>query len=124
LRGASAAEKVLQQEADKDIRVFVVWEPVLGTDWWAPSTATLRRVSDGRVRQYWDKGRLLSKAMGETGKKSIVWDRVIVYGRGVRWSETTPPKAVVSIGPVVDVVDGFVAGLHQALSENAVGAPR
>lgn len=104
--------------------MFVVWEPVLATDWRAPSTPTLRRISDGRARQYWDNGRLLSKALGETGKKSIVWDQVIVYSRGVIWSEAAPPKAVVRVGPVVDVVDQFVEGLHQALDSNAVGAAR
>jgi hypothetical protein len=114
----------LRQEAGRDIRVFVVWEPVLATDWRAPSTATLRRVSDQRAQQYWDEGRLLSKALGETGKKSIVWDRVIVYQRGATWSETAPPKPVVSVGPVVDVVDEFVGGLHQALGDRAVGATR
>ena len=104
--------------------MFVVWEPVLATDWRAPSTATLRRISDGRARQYWDNSRLLSKAMGETGKRSIVWDRVIVYERGVIWSQASPPKAVLTVGPVVDVVDQFVEGLHQALGSNAVGATR
>ena len=102
--------------------MFVVWEPVLPTDWRAPSTATLRRVSDGRAQQYWDKGRLLSKAMGETDKESIVWDQVIVYDRGVTWSEVSPPKSVVAVGPVVDVVQEFVNGLHQALDGNTVGA--
>jgi hypothetical protein len=114
----------LQQEAGKDIRVFVVWEPVLATDWRAPSTATLRRISDARARQYWDNSRQLSKAMGETGRKSIVWDQVIVYGRGVIWSEAAPPQAVVRVGPVADIVDQFVEGLHQALASNAVGATR
>ena len=109
----------MQQEAGKDIRAFVVWEPVLATDWRAPSTATLRRVSDRRTRQYWDQSRLLSKAMGETGNKSIVWDQVLVYGRGVIWSEAAPPKAIVKVGPVVDVVDEFVDGLHQALAGSA-----
>lgn len=104
--------------------MFVVWEPVLATDWRAPSTLTLRRISDGRARQYWDNGRLLSKAMGETGRKSVVWDQVIVYSRGVIWSETAPPKAVVRVGPVVDVVDQFVEGLHQALGSYAVPAAR
>ena len=114
----------MQQEAGQDIRVFVVWEPVLATDWGPPSTATLRRLSDARVRQYWDKGRLLSKAMGETGRKSVVWDRVIVYDRGVAWSDGAPPKAVVSAGPVVDVIDEFVSGLHQVLASNVIGANR
>lgn len=114
----------MQREAGKDIRVFVVWEPVLATDWRAPSTATLRRVSDQRARQYWDEGRLLSKAMGETGKKSIIWDQVLVYGRGITWSETEPPKAILRVGPVVDVIDEFVDGLHHALIGDTVGATR
>ena len=104
--------------------MFVVWEPVLATDWRAPSTLTLKRISDGRARQYWDSGRLLSKAMGETGRKSVVWDQVIVYSRGVIWSEAVLPQAVVRVGPVVDVVDQFVEGLHQALGSNAVSAAR
>jgi hypothetical protein len=62
--------------------------------------------------------------MGETDRKSIVWDQVIVYGRGVTWSQAAPPKAVVRVGPVVDVVDQFVEGLHQALGSNAVGVTR
>jgi hypothetical protein len=57
--------------------------------------------------------------MGETGKKSIVWDQVLVYGRGVTWSEAAPPKAIVRVGPVVDVVDKFVDGLNRALGGNA-----
>ena len=97
--------------------MFVVWEPVLPTDWLRPSTATLGRMADGRVQQYWDRGRLLSKALGETNKKSIVWDQVMVYKRGAAWTETAPPQPVVSVGPVVDVVDQLVAGLHQALTE-------
>jgi hypothetical protein len=114
----------LQQEAGKNIRVFVVWEPVLATDWQAPSSAALSRISDKRVRQYWDSGRLLSKAMGETGRKSVVWDQVIVYERGVIWSEAAPPRAVVRVGPVVKVVGQFVEGLHQALGTSTAGATR
>ena len=124
MRGASAIQQVLQRETGKDIRVFVLWEPVLLTDWLAPSTATLKRISDRRTHQYWDKGRLVSKAMGETDKKSIVWDQVIVYGRGVSWSEVAPPKPVVAVGPVFDVVDQFVAALHQALGGNTASATK
>lgn len=105
----------MKTEQNEDIRVFVVWEPVLPTDWLAPSTTTLGRVADVRARQYWDRGRLLSKAMGETGRRSIVWDRVLVYDRGVTWSNT-PPAAAVSAGPVVDAADQFAAGLGKALA--------
>ena len=124
MRGASAIQQVLQRETGKDIRVFVLWEPVLPTDWLAPSTATLERMSDRRTQQYWDKGRLLSKALGETDKKSIVWDQVIVYGRGVSWSEVALPKPVVTVGPVFDVVDQFGAAIHQAFGGNTASASK
>jgi hypothetical protein len=107
---------VLEQESSKDIHVFVVWEPVLPTDWMAPSTGTLKRVSDSRAQQYWDRGRLLSKALGETDKNSIVWDQVLVYGRSVVWGDAMP-KPLISVGPVKDVVSEFTAALHQAVTQ-------
>lgn len=96
------------------MRVFVVWEPVLTTDWMAPSTATLRRVPDIQAQQYWDKDRLLSKAMGEQDKSSIVWDRVAVYPPGLTWGEGAPPQASFEKGPVVRVLPAFTAALEQA----------
>jgi hypothetical protein len=71
LQGASALEKVLSEQRDPRIRVFVVWEPVLPTDLGAPSTMTLRRVSDLRVSQYWDKEHLVSRLLGERDHRSV-----------------------------------------------------
>lgn len=107
---------MLKEETSKDIRVFVVWEPVLPTDWMAPSTATLKRVSDSRAQQYWDKGRLLSKALGETDKDSIVWDQVLVYGRSMTWGDALS-KPLISVGPVKDVVPEFTTTLRQAVTQ-------
>ena len=98
--------------------MLVVWEPVLPTDWMAPSTSTLKRISDGRAQQYWDKGRLLSKALGETDKHSIVWDQVLVYQRGVTWTDAAAaPKPLSSAGPVRDVIPEFTAALLKALGQ-------
>ena len=44
-------------------RVFVIWQPVLPTDWSAASTAALRRVSDLRATHFWDKDRLVSHSI-------------------------------------------------------------
>ena len=96
------------------MRVFVVWEPVLATDWMAPSTATLGRVPDAGVQQYWDNDRLLSKAMGEQDRSSIVWDRVAVYPPGFMWGEGAPPQPSFEQGPVVRVLPAFTAALEQA----------
>ena len=96
----------------------MIWEPVLPIDFMAPSTRTLGRISDTRARQYWDKGRLLSKAMGETDGNSIVWDRILVYPRGTVWGEG-PPAHLFADGTVVDVIPEFKAALTKALQEPA-----
>jgi len=50
-----------------------VWEPVLPTDWGAPSTSALKRIDGPPTFQFWDKERLLSHRMGEHDKDSIVF---------------------------------------------------
>ena len=87
-------QQVLEKQRDMGIRVFVIWEPVLLTDWAAPSTASLARVPDSRVQQYWDRGRLLSRAMGEKDKSSIAWDYVTVYAPGAIWNSTSPSRSI------------------------------
>src|SRR5437016_6149376 len=104
LQGASAVERILREFTGKQIRAFIVWEPVLPTDWGAPSSRALHRISDLRAAQFWDKQRLISHSMGEQDRNTIVWDRIIVYGRDATWNGN-PPEAVFSDGPVVKVLD-------------------
>lgn len=114
LQGASAVQRVLEQEGNGRVTVFAVWEPVLSTDWGAPSGAALRRLGDQRVRQYWDPDRLLSKAMGETDRASVVWDRVLLYPARQAWEQSAPPRAFFEDGPVIRVVAKFTGALKQA----------
>jgi hypothetical protein len=118
LQGASAIEKILQEERDPNIRVFVVWEPVLPTDLGAPSTATLRRISDRRASQYWDKEHLISRLLGERDRSSVVWDYVAVYRPGTLW-DSVPPGPLYSHVPVVRGVDGTKDAVRQALQQLA-----
>lgn len=85
--------------------MFVIWEPVLPTDLSAPSSASLHRLSDVRVRQYWDPERLLFHTMGERDMSSVVWDYVAIYKPGDTWAEA-PPKPVFEARPVVRAMDG------------------
>jgi hypothetical protein len=101
------------------VRVFVIWEPVLPTDWSSPSTAALRRVSDARATQFWDKGRLISRSMGEHDRRSVVWDYIAVYRPGEVW-EDRPPEALYHGGPVVRVTEPARAALGRALAEKPV----
>src|SRR5258708_30563775 len=91
MRGASALESLLETQTDSHLRVFVIWEPVLATDLSAPSTITLRRIHDARVKQYWDRNRVLSHAMGEHDRPSVVWDYVAVYKPEQIWTDVPPP---------------------------------
>ena len=104
---------MLKEFPGKRVHAFVVWEPVLPTDWGAPSTAALNRISDGRVTQYWDKDRLVSKSMGEHDKKSIVWDRIAVYAPGATWHQE---PSLFTGGPVVKVLEPAREAITKALS--------
>jgi hypothetical protein len=100
-------------------RIFVVWEPVLLSDWSSPSTATLGRIPDAQAAQFWDKKRLISHSMGEHDRHSIVWDYIAVYPRGAVW-EARPPEPLYSGGPVVRVIDEARSALSRALNEAQV----
>ena len=101
--------------AAKPVRIFVVWEPVLFTDWSSPSTATLGRITGAQAIQFWDKGRLISHSMGEHDRRSIVWDYIAVYPQGAVW-EASPPEPLYSGGPVVRVIDKARSALSHALN--------
>ena len=112
MRGASAIQSVLEQVHDSGLRAFIVWEPVLLTDWATPSTSTLSRVRDARAVQFWDRGRLLSKALGgpehfsrsdpmnriQFNMHDVIWDFVAIYPPGTDRPSFTG-------APVVSVVD-------------------
>jgi hypothetical protein len=105
--------------AGKQVRTFVVWEPVLFTDWSSPSTATLARISVTRAAQFWDKGRVISQSMGEHDRGSIVWDYIAVYPVGAVWDQS-PPQPLYSGGPVIQVIDETRTALAHALKGDQV----
>jgi len=116
LQGASAFQKLLDEQREEKIRVFVIWEPVLPTDLAAPSTMTLKRINDSRASQYWDKEHLVSKSIGE--EDSAVWDYVAVYPRGKLWDKG-PPAPIYSHVPVVRAIDDTRQAIVKLLPQNA-----
>lgn len=105
MQGASATGQLLREIDSKDVRVFVIWEPVLATDFAAPSTAALARIPDPRTAQYWDRKRDLSHLLGEHDRSTVVWDYIAVYAPKTPWQDA-PPKPVYSDHPVRDVIGG------------------
>lgn len=121
MQGASATERLLSEINGKDVRVFVVWEPVLATDLAAPSTAALARLPDPRVTQYWDRGRALSHLMGEQNRATVVWDYIAVYEPGTLWKDT-PPKPIYADHPVLDVIGRAKEAIRRLSSGGAISA--
>jgi hypothetical protein len=121
-------ESVLKQESDPRIRVFVIWEPILPTDYYSPGTAVLARLSDTRAAQYWDANHLFAEQLGRElradpthpqpkccTRKGIQWDEVAVYDRSAQWGEQLP-RAVFLNGPVVHAPD-FAKVVRELLSQ-------
>jgi hypothetical protein len=126
LRGASAAEQILQHNADQNLRVLVVWEPILPTDWRAPSWSTLRRIPDTRARQFWDPNHLVAQELSRIAKeklgqlqpacclqKGFFWDEAIVYRPQSKWKDEATPAFM--NGPVIKIAAGL---------QSALGAPQ
>jgi hypothetical protein len=101
--------------------VFAVWEPMLPTDLSAPTTGTLARLSDSRVRQYWDADHLLAKQLAHYARspqpepdcctrQDVLWDLMAIYPRGGQWTDKTPIASVFN-GPIVDVIDALTKAL-------------
>jgi hypothetical protein len=103
------------------VRVFVVWEPILSTDWSPPSTFALHRITDGRAQQYWDPNHLVATTLAADRRapqpteecceqSGILWDLVAVYPRGAMWTDRMP-TAVLFNGTVVDVKTDIEASI-------------
>lgn len=118
LQGASAIQKLLDKQHDPKIRVFIIWEPVLPTDFGAPSTATLHRASDTRVSQYWDKEHIVSRSLGERDRNSVVWDYIAVYQPGKLWDKA-PPEPSYSRAPVIHGIDEARDAVNKLLAPSA-----
>ena len=124
LRGASAIQKLLDSQPDPQLRVFVIWEPVIVTDVAPPTSGTLARVHDARAAQFWDEDRVVSAEIVRSVRNdpgryrfteplyedTIVWDTVLLIPPGARW-ETAFPVPVYYGYPVVQEIDGLIAAL-------------
>jgi hypothetical protein len=104
----------LAKHRESSLTVFAVWEPILATDWSAPGVMALRRLSDRRVRQYWDPNHLVAAAIkkAETAgalhpncceRGGFPWDMAAAYAPGAQWGEI-PPEPVFVNGPVVNSI--------------------
>jgi len=125
LRGASAIENLLTSNSDPKLRVLVVWEPILSTDFRPPGRSVLARISDKRAKQFWDPEHAVAQELGRIAKerpggpepaccvsKGFHWDEAIVYAPGSQWKQM--PPAVFWNGPVVREMTGIEKAIHRS----------
>jgi hypothetical protein len=104
MRGARwVRENVLDQKSNPNLRVFVVWMPMLATD--ARDQIDHELLRGRRVRQYWDGERLVGTHLADIdlaglGYAGIVWDAFFVFGPDGSWADR-PSGLVASGAPVV-----------------------
>jgi hypothetical protein len=114
----------LTRHPERKIRVLVVWEPILATDWKPPGANTMARIPDQRARQFWDAKHVVASALSSMVKQKLrqpepsccvqngfYWDAAILYAPRAHWSDE--PISLFWSGPVVRIIPG----LEKALGE-------
>jgi hypothetical protein len=122
VRGSSALQQVFEKRPTLKVEVLAVWLPVVATDIAPPTKRVLARLSDARVKQFWDPKHYLSDAIKSAsaadpkwvrpedrelyGGDDVVWDFVAVFPIGARWEKMIPPPDFYGF-PVVEAIDGL-----------------
>jgi hypothetical protein len=111
----------LAGESDPNLRVLVVWEPILPADWRAPGRSVLARIPDPRARQFWDPQHFvaleIARRAATAGKSppaccfnnGFQWDEALLYAPGASWQSA--PAAVYWAGPVWKSINGLKPAL-------------
>ena len=99
---------MLKENHSDHLRVFVVWEPILPSDWFPPSRFVQHRIRDPRAIQFWDKNHLVSKQLranlseaqaARCSHSKILWDVAAVFPKDAKWGSAP----IFFDGPVVRV---------------------
>ena len=113
----------MKRNPSAKVSAFVVWEPILVTDWKKPGGSVLRRITDSRVKQVWDSQHLIAKQLAKDAhapqpepecctRDGILWDLVTVYAPDATWTDRMPP-AVLFNGAVVHLEDEIEATIRK-----------
>ena len=87
-------ETTLAKVNDPNLRVYVVWTPILPPDFEFTVKRATTRVPDARASHFWDGGAKMSTDYARvlhlsSGRKA--WDVYFVYGREAEWRDVPPP---------------------------------
>jgi len=87
-------DDVIARIDDERLVAYVVWEPIMEADTERAAREATALLPDDRVVNYWvrsdDVGKLFQSPVDLTSEPA--WDVYLVYERGVRWSDASPPR--------------------------------
>jgi hypothetical protein len=85
-------------EAFDDVKVHIIWTPVLAKDSYAAAVAVRDLIPDPRATHYWDADRSLGlsytkSVMLPEDNNELAWDVYFIYEQGTRWRGSPPVPA-------------------------------
>jgi hypothetical protein len=94
LRGASEVQsKVLDKIKDPDLRVYVVYLPILAGDQERSVPSATKQIPDGRVSYFWDGkgelGQVYSRVL-QIPEGKTAWDVYLAFDSNPEWKESAP----------------------------------
>jgi hypothetical protein len=85
-------DDVLAKYPDRDLRVFVIWLPMLRTD--ARSEWPRNEIVDPRALHFWDPGRAVGATLAARDDlkrwRPVAWDIWAMYPPGTMWRDGAP----------------------------------
>ncbi len=98
LHGAYDVGQILGELPDADVKVFVLWSPILSGDTKFAALKAAGYLPDRRASHFWDVWKFglnhYTSSLGYPEGKQA-WDIFVLYSAGERWSEASAPKPVV-----------------------------
>jgi len=92
---------VLDQIANPDLKVYVVWEPVFPSDSEKASYEASRLVSDPRIQQFWSNSRFTGHSFGKLSgvQDKSLWNSFLIFGGDKKWTDAPPVEDQFRIVP-------------------------
>jgi len=92
LRAIVELEEILKAHPDGDLKVMLLWGPLMGTDTSAVTRRSMQYIRDKRVEHYWDLWRWGYRTYMEDLDipEFEAWDLFIFYEAGKTWDGEPP----------------------------------
>ena len=88
-------DKILAKLSSDNLRVYVVWTPVLREDNRTAAGQSIAQITDSRAVHFWDGDKSLGLSFGKLvtlpRQRELAWDVYFVFDEQSEWTET-PPK--------------------------------